>query len=183
MALGMLALAAAAAADQGASERPFAPGGRVRLDLSAGAYSIRAGRDDRIHVQWEARPSESGQVHVDIQVNGTTATVRTSGPRSGFRITIELPARTDLNVDLTAGDLRIAGITGNMDVGSWAGDVIIDVGRADDYARVDAAVKAGEINASAFGVNKGGLFRSFTWKGPGQYRLKVRLTAGNVSLR
>jgi hypothetical protein len=109
--------------------------------------------------------------------------VRTTGPRNGFEVVIEVPARTDLNVDLTAGDLRIEGITGNKDVGSWAGNIVIDVGRADEYARVDASVKAGDISAVPFNARKGGLFRSFTWKGPGQYTLKVNLTAGNLVLR
>ncbi len=44
---GSLAAAVSAAAQQGNSvTRPFAAGGRVRLDLSAGAYTIQAGRDD-----------------------------------------------------------------------------------------------------------------------------------------
>jgi hypothetical protein len=183
MVVGMLALAAAAAAEQGTSERPFASGGRVRLDLSAGAYTVRAGRGDRIQVQWETQQGDGSQVKADLQVNGATATVRTTGPRNGFKVVIEVPARTDLNVDLTAGDLRIEGITGNKDVGSWAGNIVIDVGRADEYARVDASVKAGDISAVPFNARKGGLFRSFTWKGPGQYTLKVNLTAGNLVLR
>ena len=183
MALGMLALAVVATADQGTSEKPFAPGGRVRLDLSAGAYSIRAGRDDRILVQWETGASEGHQVKVDLRIDATTATVRTSGPRNNFRVIIEVPSRVDLHVDLTAGDLRIDQIVGNKDIGSWAGDIVVDVGSADDYGRVDASVKAGEISAAPFHVRKGGLFRSFSWKGPGPYTLKVALTAGNLTLR
>jgi hypothetical protein len=43
-------------------------------------------------------------------------------------------------------------------------------------------VTAGDLNASAFDVKKGGLFRSFSWKGPGTYKLDVRLTAGDLRL-
>jgi len=183
IAFALLAVASVASADQGATEKAFAPGGRVRLDLSAGDYTIRAGRDDRIHVQWHAAFSDAWRVAVDVRVTGSDAVVRTKGPRNNFRVVIELPSRTDLKVDLSAGELRVGGIAGNKDVGLWAGDILIDVGRADDYARVHASVTAGDINASPFGGHKEGLFRSFTWRGPGRYSLKVDLTAGNVTLR
>ena len=183
MVFALLGSVPMAMADQGTVEKRFAPAGRVRMDLSAGAYTVRAGRDDRIYVQWETRAGEGNQAKVDIQVNGTSATIRTDGPRNNFRVTIELPARSDLNVDLVAGDLRIDAITGNKDISSWAGNIIIDVGRAEDYRQVDASVKAGDISAAPFNERKGGLFRSFSWKGPGQYTLKVNLTAGNLALR
>lgn len=50
------------------------------------------------------------------------------------------------------------------------------------YAFIDTAVKAGDIRARTLNVSTGGLFRSFTWNGPGRHTLRVRLTAGNVRL-
>ncbi len=172
-----------AAAQEGSTERPFVPGGQVRLDLSAGDYRIEAGRDDRILVRWETRSTDdASRVKVDIVRDGSTATVRTNGPHNNFRVVVELPSRTDMHVDLSAGNLRIHGIRGNKDVGSWAGDIDIDIGRGEDYGSIDTAVKAGEIRSQALNVSKGGLFRSFTWKGPGHNKLRVRLTAGNLRL-
>jgi hypothetical protein len=43
-------------------------------------------------------------------------------------------------------------------------------------------VTAGDLDASAFDVKQNGLFRSFSWKGPGRYTLTVQLTAGNLRL-
>ena len=55
-------LAIPAAAQQASFERPFISGSLVRMDLSAGDYTLQAGRDDRILVRWETRsamPSRS----------------------------------------------------------------------------------------------------------------------------
>jgi len=180
---GLSLTAAWAAAQEGSVERPFAPGRLVRMDLSAGDYTIAAGRDDRILVRWETPSAEdAARAKVDIQTQGSAATITTRGPHDNFRVVIELPARADLHADLSAGNLRIRGITGNKDVGSWAGNIDIQIGRGDEYALIDTAVKAGEIRARTLNVSKGGLFRSFTWKGPGRHTLRVRLTAGNLRL-
>lgn len=186
----LLALVAAAgltagpaAAQPGSSERPFVAGGQVTMDLSAADYTIQAGPDDRILVRWEAgSPADASSVKVDIQRTGSGAKLRTRGPKSNLRFVIEVPARTDLHVELSAGNLRITGITGNKDVGSWAGNIDIEVGRAEQYGVVDTAVKAGDLRANAWNVATGGLFRSFRWKGPGRLTLRVRLTAGNLRL-
>ncbi len=172
-----------AQAVKGSTEKAFVQGGRIKLNLSAGDYTIRVGKDDRIVVSWDTGdPDEQGRASITADAKNKTATVVTNGPRGTFHVAIELPSRADLDLDVSAGNLRIEGITGNKKVGSWAGNVDIDVGRPEDYRRVDAAVKAGDLTASAFNVVKSGLFRSFSWQGPGHYTLDVRLTAGNLRL-
>jgi hypothetical protein len=178
-----LSAPAASAQQEGSTERPFVAGGQVRMDLSAGDYTIEPGQDNRILVRWDTRSSDDATaVKVNIQIQGGTATITTSGPRNNFKVVIELPAREDLRVELSAGNLKIRGIEGSKDVGSWAGNIDIAVGKASDYASVDASVTAGDLLASAFQTTKGGLFRSLSWKGPGRYTLKVKLTAGNIRL-
>jgi hypothetical protein len=63
-----------------------------------------------------------------------------------------------------------------------AGDITIIVGDPADYATIDASVNAGDLNAPAFGVRKGGLLRSMhkTQK-DGSYTLRARLWAGNIA--
>jgi len=48
---------------------------------------------------------------------------------------------------------------------------------------VDASVNSGELNAAAFNVEKGGLFRSFSQSGPGKYRMHAHVGAGELDLR
>lgn len=175
--------AAPAFAASGTVEKVFAPGQKVWMDLRAGGYTIQAGRDDRIVVRWDVPSGDEHEVRVDVAVRGAEATVTSTGPSNNFRVNIELPARSDLTVRLTAGDLRIRGIQGSKDVHQWAGEIDIEVGRPEDYRSVEAGVTAGDLSARPFEVSKGGLFRSFRWHGPGKYDLKVSLTAGDLKLR
>ncbi|HEY3383603.1 MAG TPA: hypothetical protein VGK32_17700 [Vicinamibacterales bacterium] len=172
----------AMASVEGSKEQPFAPGGRVWMDLSAGDYTIKAGSDERIVVRWTARDPDAHNVRVEIAVRGREATIVTRGDTNECRLVIELPAQSDVTTRLTAGELRMRGIVGNKDVSSWAGNVDIEVGRRDDYKSASARVTAGELSARTFDASKNGLFRSFSWKGPGRYSLDVRLTAGNITL-
>ncbi len=89
----------------------------------------------------------------------------------------------DLRIRLTAGALTVNGIRGDKDIESNAGDVIVDVGKSSDWSQVDASVTAGDLSAPVFDANKGGLFRSLHWRGPGKYRLHVSLMAGSLNLR
>jgi hypothetical protein len=165
-------------------ERAFPHNGRIRMDLSAGEYRISGSPDTRIRLQWSVRDADQlPNVHARADVRDRDASITTDGPNNkGFRVDIQVPRQADLYVRLTAGDLRIEGIQGNKDVELHAGDVRIDVGRAEDYKSVDASVWAGEIQAAPFQVFKGGLFRSFDWNGKGPYRLHARLKAGDLRL-
>jgi hypothetical protein len=163
-------------------ERPFAGGGRITMDLSAGEYRIEGGRDDRIRINWSARDARrlrDSVVRTEIQ--GSDARVTTDGPKH-FRAMIEVPARSHLYVRLTAGELALRGVEGDKDVELHAGELDLDVGRAEDYGRVDAGVWAGELQATPYQISKEGLFRSFEWRGQGKYRLHAHLKAGELRL-
>jgi hypothetical protein len=165
-------------------ERAFAPGGAIHMDLSAGDYRISGAKEDRIHVLWKVRGAEDlPRVRVQADVKGSGARLTTDGVRNGFEADIQVPLRSDLRVRLTAGDLTVGGIEGNKDIELHAGDLTIDVGRAADYSRVDASLWAGDLDAPPFNVWKGGLFRSFDWKGSGTYTLHAHLKAGDLRLR
>jgi hypothetical protein len=165
-------------------ERAFSQNGRIRMDLSAGDYRISGSPDDRIRLEWSLRdPAHLPRVKARADVRDREATITTDAPSNkGLKVVIQVPKQADLYVRLTAGDLRIDGIQGNKDVELYAGDVRIDVGRAEDYRVVDASVWAGDITAPPFQVNKGGLFRSFDWRGKGPYRLHAKLKAGDLHL-
>jgi hypothetical protein len=164
-------------------ERAFAPGGAIRMNLSAGDYHIVGAKENRIHVQWKVRDAEDlSRVRVQADIKGSEASVATDGVRNGFEVEIHVPTRSSLRIRLSAGDLMVDGIEGNKDIESHAGDLTIDVGRAEDYRRVDAALWAGDLEAPPFNVSKSGLFRSFDWKGNGAYTLHAHLKAGDLRL-
>lgn len=164
-------------------QKAFVKGGRVYLHLSAGDYTIRGGAADTVRVHWKTRdPRDMDSAGADVSISGVNATIRTRGPKNNFKVTIDLPQRADLDIELSAGDLKVGGIEGNKTLSMWAGDVTIEVGDADLYKQVDATVRAGEISAHPFGRTTGGLFRSLHWKGAGKYTLHARLTAGDLKL-
>jgi len=165
-------------------ERSFVSNGRIKMDLSAGDYSITGAPGDKIRLEWKVQSeSQLSRVKVRADVRGADATISTESPsNSKFKVVIQVPAQADLYVRLTAGDLRVESIRGNKDIEVRAGDVDIDVGRAEDYKHVDAALWAGDLTAAPFHVNKGGLFRSFDWNGSGSYRLHAHLMAGDLRL-
>jgi hypothetical protein len=164
-------------------EHPFAAGGQIRMDLSAGEYELSGTSESRIRIDSSVRDENRlRDIRNHIDVRGKTARVTTEGPSNNFHVAIYVPGRTDLVIRLTAGELAIKGIEGNKDVELHAGELDIDVDRPEDYHHVDAAVWAGEIDAAPYRIAKGGLFRSFDWKGSGPYRLHAHLKAGEVRL-
>jgi hypothetical protein len=171
-----------AAADPQSITRPFPAGGRIRMDLSAGEYSIEGTPREQIRVDWRAKEGSRRAVDTRIDIRGNQATVVTDGHLRDVEVHIEIPSRADLFARLTAGELSLEGVEGNKDVALHAGELRIDVVRADDYRAVDGGVWAGEIHAAPFGIAKEGLFRSFSWNGRGRYRLSARLKAGELWL-
>jgi hypothetical protein len=163
------------------TEKPFASGGKIEMQLAGGGYTVRPGSGDAIRV---TLGGNVGSAKVDVTTNGTQGSVSVKDtPNNNFQATIEVPKSADLVIRLTAGELKVEAIGGNKDVESNAGNVDIVTGDSQDYASVDAAVKAGDLNANAFGESQSGLFRSFTWSGKGKYTLRARLLAGNLTLR
>jgi hypothetical protein len=167
------------AATQPVADKPFVAGGTIRFDLDGGSYEIKPASDSHIHVA----VSGGSNAAVDVTTSGNQADVKIKNtPHSNFHAVVEVPTAGDLVVRLSGGELAIGPIAGNKDVESYAGNVRIDVGNANDYARVDAAVKAGDIDARPFGGSKSGLMQNFTWSGPGKYTLRAQLGAGNLVL-
>ena len=164
-------------------ERDFVAHGKISMDLSAGEYRITGNPEHKIRMTWSVRDADRlSDVDARADIRGSEARIVTDGPTNNFKVDIQVPLKADLYVRLTAGELRLDGVEGSKDVELHAGELRIDVNRAEDYHSVDASIWAGEIHADPFNVRKEGLFRSFDWKGKGPYRLHARLKAGEVHL-
>jgi len=166
-------------------EYSFSEGGSVRLQLSSGDYLIRAVVSDRLVVRWQAEDPEfekdMKKIQVRTDISGNVATIRTGGPTKHARITIDVPARSDLHLRMRAGDVRIIGVEGNKDIHMTAGDLKIDMAPA-SYSHVHASVTIGDLRASVLGISMDGIRNSFEWNGRGRYRLDVSLFAGDLTL-
>ena len=164
-----------------ATEKPFASGGKIDMQLDGGSYEIRPAAGNHIRVTLSGNV---GNAKVELTTSGTHGDVKVKDtPHNNFQATIEVPKAADLVVRLTGGNLVMAEVTGNKDVESYGGNVQIAVGDPNEYSSVEAAVKAGDIDAGAFGGSKSGLFQQFKWWGRGKYTLRAHLGAGNLELR
>jgi hypothetical protein len=68
-----------------------------------------------------------------------------------------------------------------------AGNAESAIGDLNDYASMEATVKAGDLNVGAFTGAKTtdsfGLLQRASWSGKGKYALRANLGAGNLVLR
>jgi len=164
-----------------AADKPFAAGGNIQMDLAGGEYQVKPAADDHVRV---SMGGNVGDARVALMTIGTQANLKvTDTPHNNFHAVIEVPKTANLVVRLSGGDLTIGAIAGNKDIDAYAGDIKIAVGDPADYAKVDAAVKAGDIHADPFGGSKSGVLQHFEWSGSGKYTLHVNLGAGNLTLR
>lgn len=191
--LVLLAFGAASVAAQDATidqvgkipvEAKFLSGGQVRLHLCPSGARI-VGRDaDVLRVTYDARHGGSDDVRVRLQVSGNRAGIRVTGcPHNNFEITVEVPKSSNLYARMFAGQLDVDEVSGDKDIEIHAGELNVEIGKPEDYRRVDASVLTGEVDAPPFNVSKGGLFRSFDQNGPGKYRLHAHVGAGQIDLR
>jgi len=172
-------------AQYGLTEKLFVSAGRIEMQLGAGTYTIRPASDTHIRV---IIGENSPRARVALTANATRATVAvTETPSNNFQATIEVPKTSDLIVRLSGGNLVLSGITGNKDIDSVAGNAEIAIGDLNDYASMEATVKAGDLNVGAFTGAKTedsfGLLHRASWSGKGKYKLRANLGAGNLVLR
>lgn len=162
-------------------EARFAPGGQVRMDLCSSGVEVVGTDDPMLRVSYQPGRED---VRVRIDASGSRADIRLTGcPHNNFKARIEIPKMSSLYVRMMAGQLDVRDVTGDKDVELSFGQLDVDVGKTDQYGRVDASVNSGQLQASAFDVQKGGLFRSFSHNGSGKYRLHAHVGAGQLDLR
>jgi phage baseplate assembly protein gpV len=173
------------ASEQHSAQQEFISGGTIRLHLEAGGYTIAPRDSENIVVTCRAHAEEElKRVKVEIKRTATSAEVYVSDtPHNNFQATIEVPRRSNLWVRLSAGELVVEDVEGDKNLQVLAGRIQVDVPHAEQYGHRDASVTTGSIEASAFDVSKGGLFRSFEQHGPGKYRLHAHVITGEIDLR
>jgi hypothetical protein len=167
------------------AQQKFISGGTIRLHLESGGYSITPGDSENIVVTCRAHTEEQlKRVKVEIKPTAVSADVYVSEtPHNNFQATIEVPRHSNLWARLSAGELDVEGVEGDKNLEVRAGRLQIDIPHPELYGHRDASVTTGSIEASAFGVSKGGLFRSFEQQGPGTYRLHAHVMTGEIDLR
>lgn len=174
--------AAIAALPPGSREWSYALGGARELELHTTAGSVRVvvGADDRVRVHGGHRDrDEPPQVSYTVRRGVGELAVR---GHDELELVVEVPRTLALAVRMTAGELEVGRIEGDLDLRLRAGRVTIDAADAAEYADIDVSVVTGEIVWDAANVRHGGLFRSYDRSGTGRAKLRVRVLAGSVDI-
>lgn len=164
---------------------PFKPGGTIRLSLPSGAVEIVGTGDEEITVSWRSTRELDGKVKVDLreESGGKEAVVAVDGPSNHIRYRIEVPRQSSVVMRMNAGDCSVRGIQGNVTASLLAGNLDLRIGEPSAYRSVRGSVTSGGLVAKPWGINKGGLFRSFEGTGAGAYEIKAEVLAGQLVIR
>jgi hypothetical protein len=155
------------------------------MKLGEGDMEVVGVAEERITVSWRSKaPRDERKVSVNLQRPGAKeATLSVDGPGDRVHYRIEVPRQSNLTIEMNAGELQISGIAGNLDVEMLAGEMDLRVADPSRYRNVHAAVVAGEITARPWQVDVSGVSRSFKATGDGEYDLRAKLLAGQVTIR
>jgi hypothetical protein len=163
----------------------FPAGGQLELHIRSAEIHIVGSDKNELAVRVSGRAGQSStDMKAQFERQGSAGELRvTGGPSHEVSITVQVPKKSNLRVRIFAGDVEIEGISGNKDVDLSAGNLTIAVGDPADYSHVSASVTTGSIEAEPFGESHGGMFRSFSKSGNGEYRLVAHVGSGDLSLR
>jgi hypothetical protein len=178
--------AGAAESARGDFATPFPSGGELHLRVRSGDVRVVGGDAERLVVRYDGdNAHRRAEVRVSLARTGAGVPVLSieGGPRKRIEIVVEVPRATDLVVRMPFGALVVEDVIGDKDVELRAGDASIDVGDPSQYGHVDGSVTSGGLSAPAFGVETGGLFRSFTRRGDGPHRVHAHVGAGQLTLQ
>ena len=174
----------------------------VELRVQFGSLQVVPGDDDQVHVElelecrhrWgdceerlervavEALPRGS---HLYLEVTGLSKRSN-HGLHVGMRV--YLPKELGLEVDMGAGELRIEGLRGDIDVRLGAGDIDIRLAEA-DVGTVDLEAAVGDANLKlrrgwAESARRHLLGGEVHWsRGEGDADVGVRVGAGDIEVR
>ena len=159
------------------------PVGRgLLLNLDAGSVTVLPSEDGQVRVRYTGTGDHDlTRVRLRFSPADSPAELRLSHSlHNNFGVEIQVPRASALTLRMSAGEVLIQGVEGDKDLRVHAGQITVRVGDPSAYGPVSAAVWAGEVRPGPFGEAKEGLFRRFSYGGPGRYSLAAKVKAGEV---
>ena len=142
-------------------EASFAEAGVVILDANVGdVHVMPMEQGDKLRLVITPHKQEDATAAPnwirEFAVNGSQAKIALEMPKHGnhdFDVTLYVPKRSDLRLNLEVGDLTIEGVTGNTDAEVGVGDLHMTVSDAHAYRAVAMSVRIGDVDAKASAWN------------------------------
>ena len=159
----------------------------LTIDSRSAGIEIVGTNQEGIHVSCTADDADSAR-DIRLQFSGTPThaklTIKGAYLKHGnLKIRIEVPRKTNLGLQMTAGQVKVEEIEGDKDIELHAGQISISSAHEWDYRKVNASVGIGQVNAQVYGEDKGGFLRVFRKENAeGEYRLHAHVTTGQIDL-
>jgi hypothetical protein len=168
-------------------DAPLRPSAMLAIDSRSAGIEIVGTDQEAIHVSCTADDTDSAR-HIHLRFSGTPTQAKltitgTYLKHGNLRIRVEVPRKTNLGIQMPAGEVKVDEVVGDKDIELHAGHISISSAREWDYRNINASVGIGEVNAQVFGADKGGFFRDFRKENVnGEYRLHAHVTTGQIDL-
>lgn len=164
---------------------PFQPGGSIRLKTFSGKVEIRGSAADQvvIHAVRRGRADRLRAVTFDIQTRGSEIVIdanRRDADRDNDNVVetdilIEVPARTRLDVTSFSAPVTVLGMESRAHVGTFSGDVVLEMAAWPDGQDLDVKTFSGEIDVRVPGDARG-TFEFTTFSGDLESDVPITLT-------
>jgi len=165
---------------------PLRSSATLKIDSRPAGLEIVGTDQEAIRVSCTARDTDVVR-NVRLRLSGTPteAKLAITGTylNGNLQIRVEVPRKVNLGVQMGAGQVKVDEVVGDKDIELYAGQITISSNREWDYKNVNTWVGVGEVNARAYGADKGGFFRVFRKEtADGEYRLYAHVTTGQIDL-
>jgi hypothetical protein len=168
-------------------DAPLPSSATLIIDSRPAGLQIVGTDHEGIHISCTADDADSA-TRIRLRFSGTPnhakLTITGDYLKDGnLKIRVEVPRKTNLGIQMPAGEVKVDEIVGDKDIELHAGHISISSARAWDYRNVNASVDIGAVNAPVYGANKGGFFRTVRKENAeGEYRLRAHITTGAIDL-
>lgn len=168
-------------------DAPLRSSAMLTIDSRPAGIEIVGTDQEAIHISCTADDTDSAR-SILLRLSGTPAhaklTITGAYLKHGnLQIRVEVPRKTNLGVQMSAGQVKVDEIVGDKDIQLYAGQITISSAHEWDYRNVNASVDIGQVNAQVYGADKGGFFRVFRKENAGgEYRLHAHITTGQIDL-
>jgi hypothetical protein len=161
----------------------IADNAKLDVQLRFGDLRIISSDDARLSISYTTHSNHadfSRKVEARFLVTPTYAALKLTAPHSGsVDVELHVPARSNLHVRVSAGDVSIDPVEGSLDVETHAGDIRIKLPDHVDLGLVDASTHAGDVNAP-FGKPHGWIGSKLDFDGGGKFRIHAHTFAGDI---
>jgi hypothetical protein len=175
--------------------KSFPTHGALMMEVNLGEVRI-VRSDDSKTLRLTIEPRGEGYDDVTMQswvrrfdVAGDRAAIAVKMPKqfhnntSSPRVTVYLPAHTDIKFEMGAGQLTVKGIQGNKDLHVDVGQLTVGIEDSAEYSEIHTSSKLGQANDHVSDEHSGGFFPGTNHaSAQGLYRLNATVDIGQVDV-